>query len=330
MSPRIRSLSFRWIPAFLAAGGLFLGSAAAQPSAPPKNDEGAKLQEQLEQALKELKKLDTSDQAEAIRRELQNIDPNNPDALRRRLDDLRGQIRGIQPRNGFGRRGGLASTIGSRFGAVVQVPPPVVVDQLELPANKGLVVLDVQPDSPAEKAGIRKNDVLLEFAGKLVPSDLVDFTNDVRDHKVGEEVDAVVVRRGKRETIKGIKLAEFRTAIDGRFGNQPAFIPEQRIPQVRLQNLPGTANVQGGFSDSMQVRVDNNSFQVESTNGKLKATLKGSRDNNKMTPQELRIRDGDEVVDVRDMAQVPERYRPLFERMLRSVGPAPAAGARRE
>ena len=223
--------------------------------------------------------------------------------------------------------------MGSRFGAVVQVPPPVVVDQLDLPANKGLVVLDVQPDSPAEKAGIRKNDILLEFAGKPVPSDLIDFTNDVRDHKLGEEVDAVVLRRGKRETIKGIKLAEFQAALDGRFGRGvPAFLPELRIPDVRIDNLPGVANVLGAANgESMRVRVDNDGFQVDMTNGNLKATLKGTRENNKMTPQEVRIQDGDTVVETRDMTQVPERYRPLLARMLGSVGAAPAGGgARRE
>jgi PDZ domain len=320
MSLRLRSLSSRWIFAIFAASGLLLGS-AARTCAQPQNDDGAKLQKQIEEALKELKKIDPNDQAA------------NPDDLRRRLEEIRGQlgaIRAIPPRNGFGRRA-TPPVIGSRFGAIVQVPPPVIVDQLDLPANKGLVVLDVQPDSPAEKAGIRKNDILLEFAGKQVPSDLIDFTNDVRDHKVGEEVDAVVMRRGKRETIKGIKLAEFQAALEGI--RPPAFVPQQRIPQVRIENLPGVANVLGGNNESMRVRVDNDGFQVEMTNGNLKATLKGSRENNKMTPQEIRIQDGETVVETRDMAQVPERYRPLLERMLRGIGATPvvpAGGARRE
>jgi PDZ domain len=320
MTVRLHSIPCRWMPALLAACGLLLGS-AGPTRAQPKNDDTGDLQKQIEKALEELKKIDPKEQ------------PKNLDDFQRRLEVIQGQLRGIAPRNPQARRGGFGvSTVGSRFGAIVQVPPPVVIDQLDLPANKGLVVLEVQPDSPAEKAGIRKNDILIEFAGKLVPSDLIDFTNDVRDHKLGDEVDAVVLRRGKRETIKGIKLAEFRTGLDDRFDRfRPAFVPAQRIPDVRIEVPPAFANIPGVNGDMMRVHVDNDGFQVEMSNGTLKATLKGTRENNKMTPQEVRIHDGDSVVDVRDMTQVPERYRALVARMLASVGAAPVGGgARRE
>jgi hypothetical protein len=300
------------MPALLAASGILLVS-AGRASAQPKNDDGAELEKQIQQAIQELKKIDLNEQADLP-------------ALRRRLEEVRGQLRGIAPANPLGRRNALA--VGSRFGAVVQVPPPVVVDQLELPANKGLVVLDVQPDSPAEKAGIRKNDILLEFAGKPVPSDLVDFTKDVRDHKLGDIVDAVVLRRGKRETIKGIKLAEFRAANAGRFLREaPAVIPEQRIPDAGIEKLVGVANANG---ESMKVRATSEGFAVELTTNNVKATLTGTRANNKGVPQHVRIQDGDTVIDTADLTTVPERYRTIVDRMLRSVGAAPIGGGRRE
>jgi C-terminal processing protease CtpA/Prc len=42
--------------------------------------------------------------------------------------------------------------------------------QLALPAGQGVVITDVQGGSPAEKAGVRKNDVVLELGGKPVDS----------------------------------------------------------------------------------------------------------------------------------------------------------------
>ena len=311
MNIRLRIPPCRWMPALFAASGILLGS-AGRTFAQPKNDDGAELQKQIEQAIKELQKIDPNEQADLP-------------ALRRRLEDVRGQLRGIAPGNPLGRRN--PQTFGSRFGAIVQVPPPVVVDQLDLPANKGLVVLDVQPDSPADKAGIRKNDILLEFAGKAVPSDLIDFTKDVRDHKIGDEVDAVVLRRGKRETIKGIKLAEFQAAIEGPGGrNLPAFLPEQRIPGVRLENLPGVANAPGAVNDSMKVRATSDGFTVELTKNNVKATLTGTRENNKGVPGRVHIQDGDTVIDTADLSTVPERYQPILDRMLRTVGAEPTGG----
>src|SRR5260370_15142443 len=42
--------------------------------------------------------------------------------------------------------------------------------ELKLPGEYGALVLEVEPDSPAAKAGLEKNDVMLEFGGERVRS----------------------------------------------------------------------------------------------------------------------------------------------------------------
>jgi hypothetical protein len=79
----------------------------------------------------------------------------------------------------------------------------------------------------------------------------------------------------------------------------------------------------------MKVRVSSDGFTVELTKNNLKATLTGTRDKDKGVPQHVRIQDGDTVIDTGDMTQVPEQYRPLLDRMLRTVGAAPVGGGGR-
>ena len=45
-----------------------------------------------------------------------------------------------------------------------------LASQLNLPTSNGALVTDVQPDSPAAKAGFQPQDVIVEFAGAKINS----------------------------------------------------------------------------------------------------------------------------------------------------------------
>jgi C-terminal processing protease CtpA/Prc len=64
-------------------------------------------------------------------------------------------------------------------------------------AEDGMLVSDVRPGGPAEKAGVRGGDVVVEFAGKSIGS-LQDYSDALRAAKVGDPVTIVVLRDGKR------------------------------------------------------------------------------------------------------------------------------------
>ncbi|HEU4585811.1 MAG TPA: M28 family peptidase [Gemmatimonadaceae bacterium] len=63
----------------------------------------------------------------------------------------------------------------------------------------GVRLMGVTPGSPADKAGVRKGDVVVEFGGMKV-KDLYQYTDALRAHKPGDEVEVVVERDGKRLT----------------------------------------------------------------------------------------------------------------------------------
>jgi hypothetical protein len=111
----------------------------------------------------------------------------------------------------FGNFRGFNANPGSgRLGVQVQTPGAALVEQLDLPKEHGLVISEVVPDSAAAKAGLKANDILLEFAGKAVPSDPGEFIRQLGDVKADQSVDAVVLRKGRKETVKGVKLPEAR------------------------------------------------------------------------------------------------------------------------
>ena len=66
---------------------------------------------------------------------------------------------------------------------------------------KGVRLSGVRPGSPAEQAGLRAGDVIVELGGKTV-KDLYEYTNALYAHQPGEEVMIVVLRDGQRVELK--------------------------------------------------------------------------------------------------------------------------------
>ena len=67
-------------------------------------------------------------------------------------------------------------------------------------SSGGVKLADVRAGGPADKAGIKGGDVLVEMAGTRIEN-LYDMTYALQDHKPGETIDVVVLRDNKRTTL---------------------------------------------------------------------------------------------------------------------------------
>jgi len=86
---------------------------------------------------------------------------------------------------------------GSRIGVTARELDQAEVDRLKVP---GVFLETVTPDGPAAKAGMRADDVVVEFDGERVRS-LRQFTRLVRETPASRSVKAVVLRDGKRTEV---------------------------------------------------------------------------------------------------------------------------------
>lgn len=73
--------------------------------------------------------------------------------------------------------------------------------EMESPDETGVLLADVRPGGPADLAGLRGGDRIVEMAGTKV-ANLYDMTFVLQDHRPGETIGVAVVRDGERLALR--------------------------------------------------------------------------------------------------------------------------------
>jgi serine protease Do len=95
------------------------------------------------------------------------------------------------------------------LGVTIQSITAEIRDKFDLETMEGALVAEVGEDSPAEKGGLQRGDVITRFDGKKV-KDMSALPPMVAQTPVGKEVEIVVIRKGreKRFTVEIAELEE--------------------------------------------------------------------------------------------------------------------------
>src|SRR5713226_2673595 len=72
--------------------------------------------------------------------------------------------------------------------------------ELKLPVERGVLLTEIVPDSPAAKAGLKANDVVTEFNGQRVEG-AAQFRRMVRETPAGRTVQLTVWRDGRSQAV---------------------------------------------------------------------------------------------------------------------------------
>ena len=94
----------------------------------------------------------------------------------------------------------------AKLGVTVQGLTPELAESLGAPDARGALVSDVEPGGPADRAGVKQGDVVVEVDGKPV-ADANAMRNQIAGTKPGESVPIVLRRNGRTETVTA-RLAE--------------------------------------------------------------------------------------------------------------------------
>jgi serine protease Do len=114
------------------------------------------------------------------------------------------------------------------LGIVMQPLTQDLAQQFGMKDTRGVVVAEVTPDSPAQKAGVQSGDVIVKFDGNEI-ADLQELRNRVAAVDVGSKVE-IVVRRGKQDTTLTAKIAERPADFVALRQQQPAPQMQPNIP----------------------------------------------------------------------------------------------------
>jgi serine protease Do len=123
---------------------------------------------------------------------------------------------------------------------------PALARQFKVPDVGGVLVNQVEPNSPAEKAGLRQGDVIRTLNGQKVDG-VARFRALVAGMNPGSVVTLGILRDGQPETIK-VTLAEQPTTIAGADGGQALI--EGTLRGIMVQNLTPSIREQLGLRPS--------------------------------------------------------------------------------
>ncbi len=94
------------------------------------------------------------------------------------------------------------------LGVCYQPIDKAIAQQNNLPVESGALVVRGQgcaaaivPSGPADKAGIVENDIILEIGGDKITAD-TSLAALISQHKVGEQVDVKILRKGEEKTLQ--------------------------------------------------------------------------------------------------------------------------------
>ncbi len=132
------------------------------------------------------------------------------------------------------------------LGVSIQDLTPELAKSFHVETLKGALVADVVKGGPADKAGMKMNDVVITYRGKEV-QDSSAFRNDVAETPIGQEVKVTILRGGKKEEL-AIKIGSLESAtkilaalVKERLGAEVIPLTSQEVEKYGLDPNQGVA-----------------------------------------------------------------------------------------
>lgn len=134
------------------------------------------------------------------------------------------------------------------LGVQIQILTPELARQFNLKDEKGVLLADVVEGGPAEKGGLQRGDVIVEYGGKKIENPF-QLRNMVATTRPGQTIDIKVMRNGNPIIIKVTvgELPDGIAAIEtpARFDNALKGVQVQDLTEEALQRFGITRKIKG-------------------------------------------------------------------------------------
>jgi serine protease Do len=132
------------------------------------------------------------------------------------------------------------------LGVSVQPVTPELAKSFGLDSERGALVAEVVPGSPAEKSSFKEGDIILEFDGHAI-KEMNELPRVVAVTPVGKKVKVLVQREGRQETVQvtieqlkdGDSSEDAAPATTDRLGIKVAELAPERARQMKVPGERG-------------------------------------------------------------------------------------------
>lgn len=237
------------------------------------------------------------------------------EALRKQAQDL--MLRALGGRDGLVLPPGLLDLQApgvrgnGRLGVRVERVAPGVAEDNNVPAGRGVLVAEVIPNTPAAKAGVKANDIVIEFAGQPVTDDPTAFVTLVQRAKAGEKLDLTVIRDAKRVPVRGVVLAAGDAPADPR-----ARLLQELAPVVGADGRP---LVDGVRRSAVNVEVRDGEATVTGEENGIRFRIVGTTGPDGLVPTKIEVTENGRTVEAESVDRLPEAYRAPVRQLLGRV-----------
>lgn len=140
------------------------------------------------------------------------------------------------------------------LGVQIQLLTPELAKQFGLKDESGVLLVDVVEGGPAEKGGLKRYDVIVEYDGKKTDNPF-HFKNIVASTKPGKTVEIKIIRNGNLLTAK-VTIAELpiepQIVSPAQFENSLRGVSVQEVTDEILQKLGITRKIKGVLVNNIE------------------------------------------------------------------------------
>lgn len=201
--------------------------------------------------------------------------------------------------------------------------PDLLVKHLNLEPGQGIRIANISRNSPADKAGLERDDIIIGFEGKNV-DDNKQFVDDVHKAGIGTEVSLEVIHLGKHKTVT-LKLEGIKGDFDLKYPPEPQ-IEQSWRPGKIFRLRPGDDDWKEVFRDNIPSDFDvnikkffNEIYTYKHSDGEdYTITIKGNPNDVESTIT-VEVGDNTYKTTLKEIDKLPEKYQKPAEQAIKDA-----------